>query len=158
MESVSLRYRVNGWVATSSTTERRNGAYGSKSIGRARPPRPSFGSGLVLVTQTMPKKGANSSPRRSVRQVRCAYNRSDLGRVGSATSPNRTRVVAKLCESFNLRKAVEPTQRRKGAETQGFRLLGAITQWVSYVNLFFPGHLPVPCAFASWRLCVNCRF
>ena len=62
-----------------STTERRNGAYGSKSIGRARPPRPSFGSGLVLVTQTMPKKGANSSPRRSVRPVRCAYHRVRLG-------------------------------------------------------------------------------
>ena len=56
---------------------------------------------------------------------------SDWGRVGSATSPNRTRVVAKLYESFNLKKAVEPTQRRKGAETQGFRLVGAITHWVS---------------------------
>ena len=30
------------------------------------------------------------------------------------------------------------TQRRKGAETQGFRLLGTITRWVSHVNLFFP--------------------
>ena len=74
-----ITYRVNGWVATDATTERRNGAYGSKSIGRARPPRPSFGSGLVLVTQTMPKKGANSSPRRSVRPVRCAYNRVRFG-------------------------------------------------------------------------------
>ena len=35
-----------------------------------------------------------------------------------------------------LKKAVEPTHC-KGAETQGFRLLGAITHWVSYVNLFF---------------------
>ena len=42
-----------------------------------------------------------------------------------------------------LKKAVEPTHC-KGAETQGFRLLGAITHWVSYVNLFFPSHLPVP--------------
>ena len=83
---------------------------------------------------------------------------SDWGRVGSATSPNRTRVVAKLYESFNLKKAVEPTQRRKGAETQGFRLVGAITHWVSYANLFFPGQFPVPCAFASGRLGVNCRF
>jgi len=49
-------------------------------------------------------------------------------------------------------------QRRKGAETQGVRLLGTITRWVSHVNLFFSRHLPVPCAFASWRLCVNCRF
>jgi len=55
-------------------------------------------------------------------------------------------------------KAVEPTQRRKGAETQGFRLLGAITHWVSHADLFFPRHLSVPCVFASWRLCVNCRF
>ena len=59
---------------------------------------------------------------------------------------------------FILKEAVEPTQRRKGAETQGYRLLGAITHWVSYADVFFPGHLPVPCAFASWRLCVNCRF
>jgi hypothetical protein len=44
-------------------------------------------------------------------------------------------------------------QRRKGAATQGFRLLGTITRWVSPVNLFSPRHLPVPCAFASWRLC-----
>ena len=57
-----------------------------------------------------------------------------------------------------LKNAVEPTQRRKGAETQGFRLVvGAITHWVSYANLFFPGHLPVPGAFASGRLGVNCR-
>ena len=67
--------------------------------------------------------------------------------------------MGKLCESFNLKRAVEPTQRRQGAETQGFRLVvGAITHWVSYANLFFPGHLPVPYAFASWRLGVNCRF
>ena len=45
-------------------------------------------------------------------------------------------------EAFTLEKAVEPTQRRKGAETQGFRLLGAITRWVSHVNPFLPPHLP----------------
>ena len=33
---------------------------------------------------------------------------------------------------MNLERAVEPTRRRKGAETQGFRLLGAITRWVRY--------------------------
>ena len=97
----------------------------------------------------MPKKGANSSPRRSVRQVRCAYNRSNLGRVGSATSPNRTRVVAKLCESFNLTKAVEPTQRRKGAETQGFRLLGAISP-VQYPLLNPCYTHPKPLVFPSY--------
>ena len=59
---------------------------------------------------------------------------------------------------FNLEKAVELTQRRKVAETQGFRLLGTITRWVSRMNPFLSPHLPVPCAFASWRLCVNCRF
>jgi hypothetical protein len=59
---------------------------------------------------------------------------------------------------FNLKTAVEPTQRRKGAETQRLRLLSTLTRWMSHLNLSFPRHVPVPCAFASWRLCVNCRF
>ena len=78
---------------------------------------------------------------------------SDLGRVGSA-SPNRTRVVAQLCESFNLKKAVEPTQRRKGAETQGFRLVGAITPLGELCKPVFPWSSSCPwrlCLWASWR-------
>jgi hypothetical protein len=59
---------------------------------------------------------------------------------------------------INLKTAVESTQRRKGAKTQGFRLLGTITCWVSNSNLSFPRHLPVLCVFASWRLGVNSRF
>ena len=46
--------------------------------------------------------------------------------------------------------------QRKGAKTQGFRLLSTVIRRVSYRNLCL--HRPVPCAFASWRLCVNFRF
>ena len=59
---------------------------------------------------------------------------------------------------MNPKNAVEPTQRRKGAETQGFRLLSTITRWVNPLNLSFPCHFPVLRVLASWRLCVNCRF
>ena len=34
-------------------------------------------------------------------------------------------------ERFNLKGASEPTQRRKGAKTQGFRRVGTFTRWVS---------------------------
>ncbi len=54
--------------------------------------------------------------------------------------------------------AVGPTQRHKGAETQGLRLLGKTTCWGSHLDLSFPRHLLVLCAFASWRLCVNRPF
>jgi len=40
-------------------------------------------------------------------------------------------------------------QRKK---TQGFRLPGTFTRWVRDLSLPFPPHLPIPCAFASWRL------
>src|ERR1035437_2909172 len=56
------------------------------------------------------------------------------------------------------KRPVEPTQSRKGGETQRFRLVSTITRWVNHLNLCFPCHLPVPCVLASWRLCVNCRF
>ena len=53
---------------------------------------------------------------------------------------------------------VESTQRRKAAKTQGFRLVGSFTRWVSKFNHVFSPHLPSPDGFASWRLCVSCRF
>jgi hypothetical protein len=56
---------------------------------------------------------------------------------------------------LNLGNAVEITQRRKGAKTQELRLLGTATCRVSDLDLSFPRRLTVPCAFASWRLCVN---
>src|ERR1035441_1486437 len=67
------------------------------------------------------------------------------------------------------KRPVEPTQSRKGAETQRFRLLSTVTCWVNHLTLSFPCHLPVLCVLASWRppsavllrrtgLCVNCRF
>ena len=55
------------------------------------------------------------------------------------------------------KRPVEPTQSRKGAETQRFRLVSTITRRVNHLNLSFPWYLPVLCVFASWRLCVNCR-
>ena len=42
---------------------------------------------------------------------------------------------------------VESTQRRKAAKTQGFRLVGSFTRWVSKV---FSPHLPSPGGFGSW--------
>ena len=59
--------------------------------------------------------------------------------------------------TFNLENAVEPTQRRKGAETQGFRLLDTFTRWVNRLKPVFP--LPIspsprplrPCLLASLR-------
>src|ERR1035441_128113 len=38
------------------------------------------------------------------------------------------------------RRPVEPTQRRKGAETQRFRLVSTITRRVKHLNLSFPCH------------------
>ena len=61
-------------------------------------------------------------------------------------------------QHLTLKRAVDRTQRRKGAETQRFRLLSTRTRWASHSNRFFHRYFPVPCAFASWRLCVNCRF
>jgi hypothetical protein len=43
------------------------------------------------------------------------------------------------------------------AKAQGFQRLDTITRWVSRANLSLPRHFPAPCAFASWRLCVNSR-
>src|ERR1035441_6377223 len=43
------------------------------------------------------------------------------------------------------KRPVEPTQSRKGAETQRFRLLSIITRWVNHLNLSFP------CPPALWR-------
>ena len=51
------------------------------------------------------------------------------------------------------KRPVEPTQSRKGAETQRFRLLSTITRWVNHLDLSFPCHLPVLCVLASRRLC-----
>ena len=51
--------------------------------------------------------------------------------------------------------------QRKGAKVQrrkDFWLPGSITYRVIHINLSLPCHLPVPCAFASGRFCVNCRF
>ena len=56
---------------------------------------------------------------------------------------------------ISLRSAVASTQRREGAETQGFRLLGTFTRRGTNSSPSFPPRLPAPCAFASWRLCVN---
>ena len=50
---------------------------------------------------------------------------------------------------FYLKNAVESTPRRKGAETQRFRLLSPLTRRMSYLNLSSPRHLPVPCAVTS---------
>src|ERR1017187_2773653 len=55
------------------------------------------------------------------------------------------------------RRPVEPTQSRKGAETQRFWLVSTITRRVNHLNLSFPWYLPVLCVLAAWRLCVNCR-
>ena len=41
---------------------------------------------------------------------------------------------------MNLERAVEPRQRRRGAETQVFRLSGAITRWVRYAGM---NHRPI---------------
>jgi arylsulfatase A-like enzyme len=57
-----------------------------------------------------------------------------------------------------LKNTVEPTQRRKGAKSQGFRLLGTLARQVSNSSWSFPPYLPVSCVLASWRLCVNHRF
>ena len=76
----------------------------------------------------------------------------------AATNMSLQKELFALSRLPRRRVKVEPMQRRKGTETQGFRLLGTITRWVSHVNPCFPPHLPVLCAFASWRLCVNCRF
>jgi hypothetical protein len=54
-----------------------------------------------------------------------------------------------------LLKVIEPTQRRKGAETQGFGFLSSFIRWVSDSSPSFPSHLPALCVFASWRRCVN---
>ena len=39
---------------------------------------------------------------------------------------------------------VEPTQGRKGAKTQGFRLVGTFTRWVSEFKPVFPSPSPCP--------------
>jgi hypothetical protein len=52
-------------------------------------------------------------------------------------------------ERFNLKNASEPTQRRKGAKTQGFRRVGTFTRLVSKFKPVFPS--PSPCPL---RLCL----
>ena len=54
----------------------------------------------------------------------------------------------KYDSQFNLKNAVESTQRRKGAKTQGFSLAGVFTCWVNQVKPVFPS--PSPCLL---RLC-----
>jgi hypothetical protein len=53
-----------------------------------------------------------------------------------------------------LKTALGPTQRRKGAKTQGFRLLGTIARWASH----FPSSSSCPLRPCLLGLCVNCRF
>jgi hypothetical protein len=71
--------------------------------------------------------------------------------------PRSLRAISTIAVQMNLKKAVKPTQRRKGAETQGLRLMGTTTCWGSHLDLPFPRHLLVLRVFASWRLCVNRR-
>ena len=55
-------------------------------------------------------------------------------------------------ERFNLKNACEPTQRRKGAKTQGFRRVGTFTRWVSKLKPVFLSPSPCPlglCLLAS---------
>jgi hypothetical protein len=59
--------------------------------------------------------------------------------------------------SWAMPRSLESTQRRKGAETQQFPLVGPSTCWGMSDPRSFPRHLSVPCGFASWRLCVNKR-
>jgi hypothetical protein len=144
-------------VALDGNREKQQGLTEASLSGVPGHPGPALGADWSALPTPCPRRAQTHRRGAPGARFDAPTTGSDWGRVGSATSPNRTRVVAKLYESFNLKKAVEPTQRRKGAETQGFRLVGAITPWVSYVTLVFPGHLPVPCAFASGRLGVNCR-
>ena len=62
----------------------------------------------------------------------------DAGRYESRAS-GTTRII--------LKNAVESTQRRKGAKTQGFRLSGTFTRWVSKLKPVFPSPCPL-------RLCL----
>ena len=68
------------------------------------------------------------------------------------------RCPKKLLSPLIPKNTVESTPRRKAAKTQGFRLLGSFTRWVSKFNHVFSPHLRSPGGFASWRLCVSCRF
>src|ERR1035441_5770510 len=62
-------------------------------------------------------------------------------------------------QALTLKNAVESTQRRKGAKTQGFRFPGTFTRWVSKFEPVFPSQSPCPhCVFASLRFCVDCHF
>jgi hypothetical protein len=83
-----------------------------------------------------------------------ALSFSRQGRAGAASAGEGGRPGTWVC--FNLGNAVESTQRRKGAETRQCRLAGPSTCWVMSYARCSPRHLPVPCGFASWRLCVNC--
>jgi hypothetical protein len=47
-------------------------------------------------------------------------------------------------------RSLESTQRRNGAETQRFPLLGPSTRLGMSEPRSFPRHLSVPCGFASW--------
>ena len=49
-----------------------------------------------------------------------------------------------------LKNAGELTQRRKGVKTQGFRLMGTFTRWVSRFK-YRPPHFPALCLMASWH-------
>jgi len=58
--------------------------------------------------------------------------------------------------SSAYKKAIAATQRRKGAKTQGFRVLSSLTRWVGASGPGFHSHFPALCVLASWRLCVEC--
>jgi hypothetical protein len=76
----------------------------------------------------------------------------------AARSWERLLRVLPLVKGFHLENAIKLTQGRKGAKTQGFRLPRAVAGRVSQLGLPFLRHRPVPCAFASLRLCVNSSF
>jgi prepilin-type processing-associated H-X9-DG protein len=69
--------------------------------------------------------------------------------------------VAWLQDRSTRPKLETQLNQRKGAkvqETQRFRLLGAITRWVSDLSMHLLPHLSTPCVLATWRLCVNCPY
>jgi hypothetical protein len=61
-------------------------------------------------------------------------------------------------EELNLEKAIEPTQRHKGAETHGLQRWGLFTRSVVHGTHSFAANCPPACAFATSRLCVDHRF
>ena len=77
-----------------------------------------------------------------------------LGR--SSCPPSLASTVCRGRKRMIPKDAVEPTQRRKGAKTQGFHLLGTFTRQVSNFRPVFPSPFPCLlrlCLLASLRLC-----